>query len=174
MTPAPISDTSDNATCVTTSDLPRPSRAPPSLPRALSLRAGVKSTRVARHAGARPNNTPANNEAAAVNVSARRALSGFGRLCGGRSLVSGEEVTSQTRVVGRFCVNNSRVRCFQAVVGWLALSRAPLNFSAKGRRIWQRETRDRPRLVPRTASVAMQTIKEVFTVDRRNAYRRKF
>jgi hypothetical protein len=41
--------------------------------------------------------------------------------------------------------------------------------------IWQRErTRDRPRLVQRTASAATRKIKEVFTWDRRNAYRRKF
>jgi len=60
--PAPMSTRTDNATCATTSELPRrnrPTRV--SLPRiveAFSLSAGAKSTRVLRNAGARPKAIP--------------------------------------------------------------------------------------------------------------------
>src|SRR6266571_209273 len=75
--PAPTSSGSDNDTCAATSALPGPNRNPrrPGAPTgsspALSLSAGVRSTRVARSAGDRPNNTPVSMETAAVKPSTR-------------------------------------------------------------------------------------------------------
>ena len=65
--PAPTSSTNDTATCETTSTLP-PVRCIPRdcVVRAAAFKAGVRSVRADRNAGAMPNKTPVNSETAVV------------------------------------------------------------------------------------------------------------
>ena len=66
--PAPVSNSSDNETCRMTRVFPSPKRDLPPLALLDSLRAGVKSMRVALKAGASPNKIPVAIETAAVNA----------------------------------------------------------------------------------------------------------
>ncbi len=75
--PAPARTRTDSATCTITR-LPlrfnhRPRDAPLASAAGLSLSAGVKSRRIPRTAGARPNKIPVRTEAAAVNTRTRRS-----------------------------------------------------------------------------------------------------
>src|SRR5687768_9309101 len=70
--PAPTSNVRETATCVTTSARPQPNlRLPQLTPPSFSD--GVGSSRVARHAGAKPKTTAAMIETSAVKATMRRS-----------------------------------------------------------------------------------------------------
>ncbi len=77
--PAPTSTTTVSATCATTRALPELSQPRPAWPELEDLppsfKAGVRSTRIERNAGARPNKIPVRIEAPAVKASTRRSIS---------------------------------------------------------------------------------------------------
>ena len=74
--PAPISSTSDTATCVTSRALLSSVRDPVTL-RLFSFMAPARSTRVARAAGMRPNTTPVRMLTPATKAITRQSIAAF-------------------------------------------------------------------------------------------------
>ena len=74
--PAPTSSNNDSATCTTTKPRLSNEREAALELRPLSFSVGVRSTFVARHAGARPKTIPVNNESASVKPSTRQSSCG--------------------------------------------------------------------------------------------------